>query len=77
MSLAASTSLLLRSACKTSTKGYYHSVLEAKLVTASGFVFSLMTEFIENPGEYPTQQDCELKAFYGSTAPHVPIGRPP
>ncbi len=27
---------------------YYHPVLEAKLVTANGFAFSLMTEFIEN-----------------------------
>jgi len=43
---------------------YYHPVLEAKLVTANGLVFSLMTEFIENPGEKPTKQDCELKAFY-------------
>ncbi len=43
---------------------YYHPVLEAKLVTATGFALSLMTEFIENPGEFPTKQDCELKAFY-------------
>lgn len=43
---------------------YYHPVLEAKLVTPTGFVFSLMTEFIENPGKNPTKQDCELKAFY-------------
>lgn len=43
---------------------YYHNVLEAKLVTANGFAFSLMTEFIENPGENPSKQDCELKAFY-------------
>jgi len=43
---------------------YYHPVLEAKLVTRDGLVFSLMTEFIENPDEYPTKQDCELKAFY-------------
>jgi len=43
---------------------YYHPVLEAKLVTPNGFAFSLMTEFIENPGEHPTKQDCELKAFY-------------
>jgi hypothetical protein len=43
---------------------YYHPVLEAKLVTPTGWVFSLMTEFIENPGENPTKQDCELKAFY-------------
>jgi hypothetical protein len=43
---------------------FYHPVLEAKLVTASGFAFSLLTEFIENPAENPTKQDCELKAFY-------------
>jgi hypothetical protein len=43
---------------------YYHPILEAKLVTCDGFVFSLMTEFVENPGEHPTKQDCELKAFY-------------
>jgi len=43
---------------------YYHPVLEAKLVTPDGLVFSIMTEFIENPGKNPTKQDCELKAFY-------------
>jgi len=43
---------------------YYHPILEAKLVTYDGFVFSLMTEFVENPSEHPTKQDCELKAFY-------------
>ena len=43
---------------------YYHPILEAKLVTLTGFVFSLMTEFIENPAENPSKQDCELKAFY-------------
>ena len=43
---------------------YYHPLLEAKLVTRHGFVFSLLTEFIENPGQYPTKQDYELKAFY-------------
>lgn len=43
---------------------YYHNVLEAKLVTPNGFAFSLMSEFIENPGENPAKQDCELKAFY-------------
>lgn len=54
--------------CLSSThKGkilYYHNVLEAKLVTKSGLAFSLMTEFIENPDENPTKQDCELNAFY-------------
>jgi len=43
---------------------YYHPVLEAKLLTSNGFAFSLMTEFIENPGDNVTKQDCELKAFY-------------
>jgi hypothetical protein len=43
---------------------YYHNVLEAKIVTSNGFAFSLMTEFIENPGEKVSKQDCELKAFY-------------
>jgi hypothetical protein len=43
---------------------YYHPILEAKLVTANGFVFSLMTEFIENTNPQASKQDCELKAFY-------------
>lgn len=43
---------------------YYHSVLEAKLVTSNGLALSLMTEFVENPGPKPKKQDCELKAFY-------------
>ncbi len=58
---------------------YYHPVLEAKLVTDNGFAFSIMTEFIENPGENPTKQDCELMAFYRLADrlkirfPHLPI----
>ena len=49
---------------------YYHPVLEAKIVTPSGLVFSLMSEFIENPDDDPARtepqrkQDCETKAFY-------------
>jgi hypothetical protein len=43
---------------------FYHSTLEAKLVTFDGFAFSLMTEFIENSQPNQTKQDCELKAFY-------------
>jgi ferredoxin len=54
--------------CMTQTHNgkttYYHPILEAKLVTANGLALSVMTEFIENPGEKPTKQDCELKAFY-------------
>jgi len=58
---------------------YYHNVLEAKLVGPNGFAFSLMSEFIENPGENPKKQDCELKAFYRlakrlkSAFPRLPI----
>jgi hypothetical protein len=58
---------------------YYHNVLEAKLLTPNGLALSLMTEFIENPGENPTKQDCELKAFYRlaerlkSRFPRLPI----
>ena len=58
---------------------YYHPVLEAKLVLPNGFVFSVMTEFVENPGKHPTKQDCELKAFYRLTErlkkafPRLPI----
>jgi hypothetical protein len=71
------------SQCLTATHNgktlYFHKVLEAKLVTPSGFAFSIMTEFIENPGEKPTKQDCELKAFYRLAArlkkrfPRLPI----
>lgn len=43
---------------------YFHNVLEAKLITPSGFAFSLMSEFIVNPEPNPSKQDCELKAFY-------------
>jgi hypothetical protein len=58
---------------------YYHPVLEAKLVTANGFAFSLMTEFIENTDPQADKQDCELKAFYRlsrrlkSRFPRLPI----
>jgi hypothetical protein len=58
---------------------YYHPVLEAKLVTANGFAFSLITEFIENTDPQADKQDCELKAFYRlsrrlkSRFPRLPI----
>lgn len=42
---------------------YYHHVLEAKIVLDDDFVVSIATEFIENPGENPSKQDCETKAF--------------
>lgn len=69
--------------CLTRTQNgkttYYHPVLEAKLITFTGFAFSIMTEFIENPGKNPSKQDCELKAFYRLAArlkkrfPRLPI----
>lgn len=69
--------------CLTCTRNgktlYSHPVLEAKLITSNGFAFSLMTEFIENPGNKATKQDCELKAFYRlaerlkSRFPRLPI----
>lgn len=48
---------------------YYHPVLEAKIITPSGFAFSLMSEFVENEldpalSEHECKQDCETKAFY-------------
>lgn len=45
-------------------KYYYHMVLEAKLVTRDGLALSVMSEFIENPHENPSKQDCETKAFH-------------
>ena len=42
---------------------YYHSVLEAKLVTPDGLAVSIGTEFIENADPRASKQDCELKAF--------------
>ena len=52
---------------RTSKNGkttYFHSVLEARLITPNGFSVSIATEWIENPesGEYD-KQDCERKGF--------------
>ena len=44
-------------------KGYFHNVLEGKLVLPNGLSISLATEWIENPGSDYDKQDCELKAF--------------
>ena len=66
---------------KTSINGkttYFHNVLEAKLITPSGFAISLLTEWIENSNEYD-KQDCERKAFIRLAArlkklyPRLPI----
>lgn len=48
---------------------YYHSVLEAKLVSQNGMAFSTATEFVENvDNSVGKKQDCELRAFYRLTA---------
>jgi len=60
----------LKKTHKSGKTTYYHPVLEAKIVTPTGLVFSIMTEFIENTDIDPTKtgqarkQDCETKAFY-------------
>lgn len=68
---------------KTSKNGvttWFHYVLEAKLITSSGFAISLASEFIENlPGRDFDKQDCEQKAFVRLAAkikkhfPRLPI----
>ena len=42
---------------------YYHLVLEAKLITPEGMVFSVGSEFVENTDPSATKQDCELAAL--------------
>lgn len=41
---------------------YYHLVLEAKLITPQGMVFSIGTEFVENSNPGAKKQDCESAA---------------
>ena len=43
---------------------FFHSVVEAKLITEDGLAFSVGTEFVENSEPEYVKQDCELKAFY-------------
>ncbi len=54
---------LSRTSEKSGKTTYFHSVVEAKLVTENGFSISLATEWIENPEGIYDKQDCELKAF--------------
>ncbi len=67
---------------RTSKKGkttYFHTVLEAKLITANGFAISLATEWIANPLTEYDKQDDERKAFVRLAAklkqryPRLPI----
>ena len=53
----------LTSTSKNGKVTYFHTVLDARLVTPNGFSISLATVWIENPeGDYD-KQDCERKAF--------------
>ena len=54
----------LHSTSKNGKVTWFHSVLEARLVTEQGFSVSIATVWIENPesGDYD-KQDCERKAF--------------
>jgi Transposase DDE domain len=53
----------LHQTSKTGKTTYFHTVLEAKLITPTGLAILLATEWIANPpGEYD-KQDCERKAF--------------
>jgi len=55
----------LRAKHSDTSTSYFHSVLEAKLLTENGMAISLASEFIENAENgYYEKQDCELKAFY-------------
>ena len=47
---------------KDGDKTYHQYFLEAKIVSSSGFVLSLDTEFVENPTEQFDKQDCEHAA---------------
>jgi hypothetical protein len=70
----------LQRSSKNGKTTYFHSVLEARLITPNGFSISIATNWIENPedGEYD-KQDCERKGFIRLVAmlkkayPRLPI----
>ena len=53
----------LKKESKNGVIAYYRAVLEAKLVTKSGFCISLGSVWIENVDEKYDKQDCEQNAF--------------
>lgn len=54
----------LHSTSKNGKKHYYHTVLDARLITPNGFSISIATVWIENTTEgNGSKQDCERKAF--------------
>jgi hypothetical protein len=48
---------------RNGTVDYFHSVLEAKLVTDTGLAFTMGCEFIENPRRRYVKQTCERNHF--------------
>ena len=48
---------------RNGTVDYFHSVLEAKLVTDTGLAFTMGCEFIENPHRRYVKQTCERRLF--------------
>ena len=48
---------------RNGTVDYFHSVLEAKLVTDTGLAFTMGCEFIENPARHYRKQTCERNHF--------------
>lgn len=54
----------LHSTSKNGKTHYYHTVLDARLITPNGFSLSIATVWIENTTEgNGSKQDCERKAF--------------
>jgi hypothetical protein len=53
----------LHQSSKTGKITYFHTLLEAKLITPTGLAISLATEWIANPPGAYDKQDCERKAF--------------
>ena len=49
---------------RNGTTDYFHTVLEAKLITRDGLALSVASVFVENESKSYDKQDCELKAFY-------------
>jgi len=54
----------LHTTSKNGKVSYFHTVLDARLITSNGFSISLANVWIENPAdEEYDKQDCERKAF--------------
>jgi hypothetical protein len=64
---------------RNGTVDYFHSVLEAKLVTDTGLAFTMGCEFIENSSRHYRKQTCERNRFPALAGkirkrfPHLPL----